>query len=160
MAEKRRFYNTGDAKGFTKAKFFEAVKELAETGDITEVEDASIGLIIEACEYELETLAMRSKAGTGEKKDAMQSDYAQALAKAIIPLVSSTPMTTTEILEVADSKGIVSPKGTPFAAPWVSRVLSSEIGANAGIVKVQKVVEKTDSKGLKSQKEVSAYKRG
>ena len=32
--EKRKFYNTGDAKGFTKQKFFEAVVDMCNGEDV------------------------------------------------------------------------------------------------------------------------------
>lgn len=165
MAEKRRFYNAGDAKGFTKAVFFEAVKALIEGGEMPE--PATEDLILEACDYELESISLRSKStGTGEKKDALESDYATKLAQAIIPLVDATPRSVEEILEIAMDKGIYSDKvddegnPKPYAAPWVARVLSGKPGIDAGVEKVSKVVEKKNKKGLVSQKEVTAYKRG
>ena len=63
--EKRKFYNTGDAKGFTKQKFFEAVV------DMCNGEDVDVDLVRAAAEYELEGIEMRaSNKATGEKKDA------------------------------------------------------------------------------------------
>lgn len=151
--EKRKFYNTGDAKGFTKQKFFEAVLAMA-NGE--EMEDSELNLIAAAAEYELEGIANRASAkGTGEKKDPLQSEYAQSLAKAIVPLVGSEPKTAKELIEMADAKGYKSPKGTSFAAPWVSRVLN----ATAGVEAVKIVVDTTDAKGLKVQREVTAYKK-
>lgn len=154
MAEKRKFYNTGDAKGFTKAIFFDAVLKMANGED---VEDNIVDLVAKAAEYELEGIANRaSTKATGERKDPLESDYAKALSAAIVPFIDGTPRTAKELIEMATAKGKVSPKGTPFAAPWVSRVLN----ATAGVVAVKKVVEKTDAKGLKSQAEVTAYKKG
>ena len=150
---KRKFYNTGDAKGFTKAVFFQTVLEMA-NGE--EVAEDLMALVAQAAEYELEGIAARVKTGTGERKDPLQSDYAKALAAAIVPLIGSDPKTAKELIALADSKGLKSPKGESFAAPWVSRVLN----ATSGVVAVKKIVEKTDSKGLRSQSEVTAYKRG
>lgn len=152
--EKRKFYNTGDAKGFTKQKFFETVLAMASGED---VEDSMTSLVAQAAEYELEGIANRaSTKGTGEKKDPLQSEYAQALAKAIVPLVGTQPKTAKELIEMADAKGLKSPKGTSFAAPWVSRVLNATEGVSA----VKIVVDTTDAKGLKVQREVTAYKKG
>lgn len=154
MAEKRKFYNTGDAKGFTKAIFFQTVLAMANGEDVS---DEMVNLVGGAAEYELEGIANRaSTKGSGERKDPLESDYAKALSAAIVPLIDGTPRTAKELIDMATAKGKVSPKGTPFAAPWVSRVLN----ATAGVTAVKKVVEKVDAKGLKSQSEVTAYKKG
>lgn len=60
MAEiKRKFYNTGDAKGFTKAIFFNEVLKLARGEDV----DANMAdLVAQAAEYELEGIAARATA--------------------------------------------------------------------------------------------------
>lgn len=151
---KRKFYNTGDAKGFTKAVFYQTVLAMANGEDVS---DEMISLVAAAAEYEMEGIATRaSSKSTGERKDPLESDYAKALSAAIVPLISSTPKTAKELIEMADAKGLKSPKGTSFAAPWVSRVLN----ATPGVTAVKKVVEKVDAKGLKSQAEVTAYKRG
>lgn len=155
MAEaKRSFYNAGDAKGFTKKKFFEAVAAMA-AGE--EMEDKTVELIARGAEYELEGIALKPSKSTGEAKDAMQSDYAVALREAIVPLVDGQLKSAKELVDAATAKGKVSPtSGKAFAAPWVSRVLNVE----PGIVSAMKIVEIIDAKGLKSQKEVKGYKRG
>ena len=151
---KRKFYNSGDAKGFTKAIFFATVKAIAEGED---VEQDMIDLIAAAAAYELEGIALKSDSkATGEKKDPLASDYAVALSAAIVPFVDAEPKTAKELIDLATAAGKMSPKGTPFAAPWVSRVLNATPGVSA----VKKVVEKTDAKGLKSQAEVTAYIAG
>lgn len=151
---KRKFYNTGDAKGFTKATFYNQVLALAR-GE--EVEAAMAELVAQAAEYELEGIAARaSTAGTGEKKDPLASDYAKALSAAIVPLVDGTPKTAKELIAAATAKGKLAPNGKEFAGPWVSRVLN----ATAGVVAVKKIVDTVDSKGLKAQREVTAYKKG
>lgn len=151
---KRKFYNAGEAKGFTKAVFFQTVLSLANGEDVS---DEMLALVGKAAEYELEGIASRpSKAGTGEKKDPLQSDYAKALRAAILPLVDKTPRSAKELVAMATAKGLRAPAtGKDFSAPWVSRVLNAE----AGIVCTKKVVDKVDSKGLKSQSEVNAYAR-
>lgn len=154
MADKRKFYNTGDAKGFTKQVFFQTVLEMA-NGE--EIDESKLTLVAQAAEYELEGIANRaSSKATGEHKDPLQSEYAKSLAAAIVPLVDGTPRSAQELVDMATAKGKVSPKGTAFSGPWVSRVLNN----TTGIVCVKKIVEKTDAKGLKSQREVNAYKRG
>ena len=149
---KRSFYNTGDAKGFTKAVFFQTVKAMAE-GE--EVSDSLVALVGAAAAYELEGIANRPSKSGGEKKDPLQSDYANELRAAILPFVDATPRTAKELSDAAAAKGKMSSKGKSFPGPWISRVLNSE----AGVVCVKKVVEKVDAKGLKSQVEVNAYKR-
>lgn len=156
MADKRRFYNCEDegTKGFSKKVFFEYVLKMA-SGD--EMTDAQVDLIARAAEYELEGIANRpTKAGTGEAKDPLHSDYANALREAIVPLVGAEPKSAKELVDAATAKGKIAPSGKAFSAPWVSRVLNTE----DGIVAVKKVVETVDAKGLKAQREVTAYKRG
>lgn len=151
---KRKFYNTGDAKGFTKAIFYNQVLAMARGEEVT-AEMAE--LIAKAAEYELEGIASRAAASaTGEKKDPLQSEYAKALAAAIVPLVTADPKTAQELISAATAKGKVAPNGKEFSAPWTARVLK----ATEGIVVVKKIVEVVDSKGLKSQREVNAYKKG
>lgn len=156
MAEiKRKFYNTGDAKGFTKAIFFNEVLKLARGED---VEAAMADLVAQAAEYELEGIAARASAtgSTGEKKDPLASDYAKALSAAIVPLVDGTPKTAKELIAAATAKGQLAPNGKEFAAPWVSRVLN----ATEGVTAVKKIIDTVDAKGLKAQREVTAYKKG
>lgn len=152
---KRKFYNTGDAKGFTKAVFYNEVLKLARGED---VDAAMADLIVQAANYELEGIAARASAAaaSGEKKDPLASDYAKALTAAIVPLLDGNPKTAKELIDLATSKGKLAPNGRSFAAPWVSRVLN----ATAGVVAVKKIVEVVDGKGLKSQREVTAYKKG
>lgn len=153
MAEKRKFYNTGDAKGFTKAIFFQTVLDMANGED---VDEKMIALVGEAASYELEGIANRANSkATGERKDPLESDYAKALSAAIVPLVNGNPQTAKQLIDAATAKGKVSPKGIPFAAPWVSRVLN----ATPGIISEKIVVDTVDAKGLKAQREVTAYKK-
>lgn len=150
---KRKFYNSGDAKGFTKAIFYQTVLAMANGEDVS---DGMVNLVAAAAEYELEGIANRpAKENNGEKKDPLASPYANDLREAILPLVDATPRTAKELIDAATAKGKMSANGKPFVAPWVSRVLNAE----NDIVCVKKVVEKVDAKGLKSQCEVNAYKR-
>lgn len=152
VTEKRKFYNAGDAKGFTKAIYFQTVLSIL-NGE--PVDDALVDLAKQATEYEIEGIANRPVKEPGEKKDPLQSDYANALRTAILPYVDATPRTAKELVDAATSHGKLASTGKEFSAPWVSRVLNAE----KGIVCVKKVVEKTDAKGLKSQAECNAYKR-
>lgn len=148
-----KFYNTDERKGFTKKVFFELVAALAQGEDL---EDEELDNVYEAAQHELEMIANRPKAN-GDKKDPLQSDYANHIRQSILPLVTNDPKTAKELVAMATANGIVAPNtGKELSAPWVSRVLNSE----PGIVKVAKVVEKVDSKGLKSQTEAAAYIRG
>lgn len=155
MADKRSFYNTGAAKGFTKGIFYQTVLAMANGEEISE--DLA-SLVAQACEYELEGAALRAAAskGSGEKKDPLQSAYAVALRAAVLPFVDGTARTAKELIDICTSKGKMAPTGKAFSAPWVSRVLNAE----SGIVCVKKIVDTVDAKGLKVQKEVNAYKRG
>lgn len=151
---KRKFYNSGDAKGFTKAIFFATVKAMADGED---VDQKLVDLVAAAAAYEIDGIEAKSDAkATGEKKDPLESDYAKALARDIVPFIDANPKTAKELIDTATKHGKLSPKGTVYAAPWVSRVLN----ATPGVTAVKKVVEKVDAKGLKSQAEVTAYKKG
>lgn len=148
---KRKFYNSGDAKGFTKAIFYDTVRAMA-AGD--EVEEKLVTLAGAAAEYELEGIALKSEGKPeSEKKNPLESEYAKALSAAIVPLVDDEPKTAKELIEIATSKGRLSPKGTAFAAPWVSRVLNN----TPGVTPIKKIVDRVDAKGLTSQAEVTAY---
>lgn len=160
MADKRRFYNCDaeGTKGFTTKVFFEQVLAMAQGEPIT---DEMATLIARAAEYELEGKAAASakKGATGERKDEMASPYAVAIKEAIIPLLSAEAKSAKELIDAATAKGKVNPaNGKPFAAPWVAKVLNKE-EENGVVEKVKKIVETTDAKGLKAQKEVTAYKR-
>ena len=151
---KRKFYGTGDAKGFTKAVFYQTVLSICNGEEVTE--DLA-ELVRKAAEYELEGIANRPTKTAAEKKDPLQSNYAKELRAAILPLIDGTPRTAKELVDAATAKGkVASATQKPFSGPWVVRVLRAE----KGIVEIKKVVEKTDAKGLKSQVEVNAYKRG
>jgi len=151
--EKRRFYNTGDAKGFTKAAFYAAVKAMA---DGEEVDDATVALVGAAAQYELDGIAAKAPASTGERKDPMQSDYAVALREAIVPLLSDKPQTAEDLVNAATAKGSLAPSGKEWAKPWVSRVLSA-LAEEGTVTKTSVIVTKTDSKGLNAQKEAAAF---
>lgn len=154
MAEiKRKFYNSGDAKGFTKTVYHQTVLAMAHGEDVPA---EMVDLVARAAEYELEGIANRPTKAAGEKKDPLQSDYANELRAAILPLIDATPRTAKELVDAATAKGKMAKTGKAFSGPWVSRVLNAE----PGVVCVKKVVDKIDSKGLKSQSEVNAYKRG
>lgn len=155
MADKviRKFYNTGDAKGFTRTVFYQTVLAMSR-GD--EISDELKNLVASAAEHELEGIVNAAhKTPAGEKKDPLQCDYAKALRAAILPLIDGTPRSAKELIDMATAKGKMAPTGKAFSGPWASRVLNAE----EGIVAVKKIVEKTDSKGLKAQVEICAYKR-
>ena len=150
--EKRRFYNTGTAKGFTKAIFFKAVLDLANGEDIGEM----IDLVAAAAEYELEGINLKAEKGDGEAKDPLASDYAQAIVKDVISLIGAEPMTAKELSEAATKLGKLAPSGKPYAPAWIARVAKNTVG----IVVTEKIVNKVDAKNLKSQAMVAAYMRG
>ena len=153
METKRKFYNVGEAKGFTKAVFYQTVLAMV-NGE--EIPDEFVSLVGQAAEYELEGIANRPSKAVTEKKDPLQSDYAKQLRAAVVPFVDGTPRTAKELVDAATAAGKMAPTGKAFSAPWVSRVLNAE----QGVICVRKVVEKVNSKGLKAQTEVNAYKLG
>lgn len=158
MAEtKRKFYGSGDAKGFTRKDFFKAVESMANGEDVSL---ETMKLIADAATYELEGINLKSsKNAEGEKKDPLQSDYAVALTKAILPLLKNDEaFSAQELQTMATSKGMLAPSGKAFVVPWIARVLNAM--ENKGIVKTSKIVEKTNNKGLKAQDQVDAYKLG
>jgi len=152
----RSFYNTGEAKGFTKANFYQAVLDLA-NGE--EVEDNIVELIAKGAEYELEGLelakaASAAKSGNGEKKDKLQSDYCVALRKAIVPLLNGTPKTAKQLLAEAEANGTnLSPTGKPWVESWLVQVLNAE----AGVTNTKVIVETVNNKGLKAEKSANAW---
>lgn len=156
MAEaKRKFYNSGDAKGFTKKDFFETVAAIVEDYD-GEVEANMVDLVAQAAAYELEGIANRPSKASGEKKNPLESDYAQELASKIIPRIGKEAQAKTakQLVEECTKAGEVASKtGKPFAGPWVSRVLN----ATPGISSKKIIIDDVDSKGLKVQKEATAY---
>lgn len=150
MSEKRSFYNVGEAKGFKRRNFYEAVIDLANG---TEMEEDILDLIAGAANYELESLDLKSKS-TGEKKDPLDSPYAIEIKEAFIPLLTKTPQTLVELEAKAAAKGLISKtKEKPFATTWISRVLSN----TAGVDKTKVIVETVNAKGLKAQVEKVAY---
>lgn len=154
MAEKRRFYNSGDWKGLTKKDLYEAVAALADGEDLDE---NIIEFVKAACDYELETLAIAAAKPkkAGEHTDPLQSDYAKALRAAVMPFITGNPQTIADLQEKMTAAGKVSTSGKPFSIPWIGRVLNSE----TGIVKTQVIVEKVGKDGLKAQVQATAYKR-
>jgi len=159
-ATKRRFYNTGDAKGFTKAVFYQTVAQLLNGEEIENAEELT-ALCIEAANYELEGLEIKAaqKGATppGEKKDPLQSDYAHEIRAAILPLLTSDPQTAKSLIEQATAHGKVASKsGKPFGYAWVCRVMNVE----PGVVATKIIGETTDKDGLKKQVPQTAYARG
>jgi hypothetical protein len=150
---KRRFYNTKETKGFTKTTFFQTVLDMANGED---VEENLIELVAAAAEYELEGIELKAAAkGETEKKDPLKSDYAVKLTEVFTPLLTAQPQTAEELVNAATKRGLMSPKGTPWVAQWVSRVFNKRPDLAKATTKV---VEKTNAKsGLKAQKELTAF---
>lgn len=159
MAEKRRFYNTGHAKGFSREKLFQTMEAILE-GE--EVEESLVDLTLEGVKYELERIGVRrdkaKEKGAGEKRDPLQSDYAVALREAFIPLLkgSTDPegLSATELCDMAAAEKTVSPTGNAFTVPWVSRVLRAVDGVKEG----KKIVTTITKDGLKQEKAVTTFK--
>lgn len=155
-----RFYNCEDlgTKNFTKLTFFtEALA--AFKGE--EVEDDIMDLLIKACEHEIagiEAERAKRKTSTGPKND-LETAIGKDVIATIIPLLGSEPLTSEELIAIADQKGLVTSKDTSFSNPWVNRILKS--AAEAGLInKTSKIVETVSHKGgqeLKSQVFKIAY---
>jgi len=157
MAEKKqvnRFYNWGEYKGMTKRTFFELVQMLLE-GE--ELDDRETAFVSDAVDHELELIVKQAntpgKRNT-EHKDWRQSGYAQAIYNRVVPLLSSTnPLSLTELTELANAEAPTD-NGKSWSMPWIARVLNDD---PQRFTKVDKVVTKTDKKGLKRESVVSAY---
>ena len=152
--EKRAFYNTGVAKGYTRRNFYEDVQAMLEGEELT---DEAKELMAKAVDYELEGMAMKAAASKRVAKDPMDSDYAQAILRDIVPLMSrDEAFTATELADMAAAEGLFSPTGKKYANVWVSRVLANPAMANRVKI-ISKVVEKVGKDGLKREAEVKAY---
>lgn len=157
MTEKKqvnRFYNYGEYKGMTKRTFFELVQMLVE-GE--ELDDKEIAFVADAVDHELEAIvrqANQPSRKTTNHKDWHESAYAQAIYNKVVPLLSrDNPLSLTELTALANE---VAPteNGKSWSMPWIARVLNDDPDR---FIKVEKVVTKTDKKGLKHESAVSAY---
>lgn len=168
MSENRRFYGAGDAKGFTKAKFFQTVQSFFEGEDIdNSLED----LVIQACVFELESLSRRRNTTDPDapKKDPLQSDYANAIRAAVLPLIDGTPRTCHQFADMIAEKGILPPvaasgknkgvQGDKFHYGWIARVLKKEPGVVAEEIIVTVQAISPAGKPTTSQKAVTGYRR-
>lgn len=160
MADKemRRFYNTGEYKGFTKATFYELVQAILE-GE--ELDDNEIAFVADAVDFELEGLAIRkaqsaAKSSVG-KKDWRESDYAKQIEAKIMPFLSKdVALSLTELVELGNEQAPTD-NGKSWSLPWLGRYFNDK--ADAGVVvKEDKIVDAVDKKGLKHQKAVAAYR--
>jgi len=155
----RKFYGAGDAKGFSKKAFFEAVLAFINGED---VEDNVVDLIAQACEYELEGIALaKEKAGTKEKTPTLEKQIAKDIIGALVPMLTTEPQTTDELIAMATQKGLTTSKETNFSNPWVNTVFKA-LAEEGKIARVQKVVTVTKTKDgatLTSQEPKVAYTR-
>jgi len=156
----RKFYGAGDAKGFSKKAFFEAVIAYVNGED---VEDGIVDLIVAACEYELEGIALaKEKAGTKEKVPTLEKQIAKDIIANLVPLLTDEPQTTDALIDIATKKGLTTSKETNFSNPWVNTVFKalSEEGKIKRVTVVKDVVKKgKDGVELKSQEPKIAYTR-
>lgn len=155
----RKFYGAGDAKGFSKKAFFEAVIAFV-NGE--EVDDATVDLIVRAAEYELEGIALaKEKTGTKEKTPTLEKQIAKDIIGALVPLLTGEPQTTDELIALATQKGLTTSKETNFSNPWVNTVFKAlaEEGKIKRVQKVATVTKVKDGVELKSQEPKVAYTR-
>lgn len=156
---KRRFYNFGEAKGFTKAVYYSTIASIL-SGE--EVDDNLRDLCIAATEYELEGVEIKSSQKSqstppGERRDPLHSDYANEIRAAILPLITDNPQSAKSLIEQATAAGKVSSKsGKPFGYAWVCRVLNAE----AGVAATKVITETVDRAGLMKQVPLTAYSKG
>ncbi len=155
----RKFYGSGDAKGFAKKNFFEAVLAIV-NGE--EVDEATMSLVAQAAEYELEGIALaKEKAGTKEKTPTLEKQIAKDIIGALVPMLTAEPQTTDELIALATQKGLTTSKDTNFSNPWVNTVF--KVLAEEGKIKrTQKVVTVNKTKDgvtLQSQEPKVAYTR-
>lgn len=161
MSEKRSFYGKGEAKGFKRLDLFNLMLA-ALKGE--EIEEKQLELMVKALEYEIEGAeiqaeARKEKQAGKEKKNPLESDYAKALIRDIVPFVGTEPKSCQELADAAKAAGKVAPSGKPYMVAWIAQILR----ATPGIVEVTKVIEKVKNKdgvALKSQSTVKAFKRG
>lgn len=156
----RKFYGAGDAKGFNKKNFFEAVLAIV-NGE--EVDDATMDLVAQAAAYELEGIALaKEKAGTKEKVPTLEKQIAKDIIAGLVPLLTGEPQTTTQLIEIATQKGLTTTKGTNFSNPWVNTVFSA-LAAEGKVKKVNAIVNVTkkgpNGEALKGQETRVAYTR-
>ena len=162
---KRTFYNTGDRKGFTRAKFFDTLK-----GFLGEIDPQEFGFdedlfdnCMAALDYEIEGLQLKADAAKaksgGEKKDPLESPYAKAVQQAILSVLSSNPQTAGEMEKALADKGVVSPTGKGYKAVWIAKIANLMPGIEK-TTKVVKIVKKAaDGTALTSEKQATAYKK-
>ncbi len=154
--EKTRFYGTGKAKDFARLDYLAIVDKVLRGEGITNMESE---LAIEATAHEIKKLEnAAAKRVSGDPKDPLESEYAVALEKAIIPFLSSTPQTALELQKKMTAAGKLSPKGKDFAVTWIARVLNSEkVKAIHKVVISKKIVEKVNKDGLRNDSQCTAY---
>lgn len=155
----RKFYGAGEAKGFSKKAFFEAVIAFV-NGE--EVDEATVDLIVRAAEYELEGISMaKEKAGTKEKTPTLEKQIAKDIIGALVPMLTNEPQTTDELIALATQKGLTTTKETNFSNPWVNTVFKAlaEEGKIKRVQKVATVTKVKDGVELKSQEPKVAYTR-
>ena len=154
----RRFYNTGEYKGFTKATFFELVQAMLE-GE--ELDDNEIAFVADAVDYELEGIAINkaksAAKSTAGKKDWRESDYAKQIEAKLMPFLSKdVALSLTELVAIGNEQAPTD-NGKAWSLPWGGRYLNDK--AESGVlVKEDKIVDAVDKKGLKYQKAVAAYR--
>lgn len=156
----RKFYGAGDAKNFSKKAFFEAVIAYV-TGE--DVEDNIPELIVAACEYELEGIAIaKEKNGAGKTATpTLEKQIAKDIIANLVPMLTTEPQTTDELIAMATQKGLTTSKDTNFSNPWVNTVFKA-LSEEGKIKRVQKVVTVTKTKDgaqLTSQEPKVAYTR-
>lgn len=157
-----KFYNCENlgTKGFNKLNFF---TEALAVFKGEEVEDDIMDLLIKACEHEIagiEAERAKRKTAAGPKND-LETAIGKDVIAIILPIIGSEPVTSEELLVIAEQKGLRTSKDTPFSNPWLNRVLKS--AAEAGLIqKTSKIVETVshkDGQELKSQVSKIAYHR-
>lgn len=135
-------------KDFSKKAFFEAVASIV-AGE--EVEDEVLTQVGAAADYELERIeaSKAKKADTAkEKVPVEETEYGLDIIATIVPLVTTEPQTTAQIIALSKAKGLKNIKGNDYANPWVNNVFSALAKQGVLVREVLPVdVTKTDSDG-------------
>lgn len=119
----RKFYGTGDAKGFSRKTFYETIVAYL-SGE--EVAEGLLELVFAAAKYELDGIAL-AKDKKGENSDVkplLEKDVAIEVMNSLVPLLGDEPLTSIELCEMANAKGLTKLNGQPFKNnPWINQVL-------------------------------------
>ena len=156
-AKVNRFYSVGENKGYSRRDMFNEILSIAQGDGTYKGEEIDLERLVAAANYELMLMDNKRK-NTGEAKDPLESDYAKAIMKDVIPFVERKAKTVSQLVNEVTAAGVKSPKGGAYATAWVARVLSHLVNTSDRIVKEVVIVDKVDKDGLKGQVKATGYR--